>query len=115
MFPTETKNVTKSQISKIEEILSELNQDEVHARTDYVPRGHQASECIGFVGEDSLTPLVPYAIARILSAQDEAGYVIESVTMDEWFMDISSMMRQDAMGRDTIFYFPGLVLVEDDK
>jgi len=69
---------------------------EAEPRYDYSGRGMYGKTCIGFTMPGDGALLLGMALMAVLD-EDEAT-------------EMARMLRTDSMGRDTIFYFPGVTL-----
>ena len=102
----------------------EINRDDVVAaaydaeipegdlREDYSGRGMGGAECFGIVG--TARDLALFTMELTIRAKDyDVSSDKEGVTVDQVF-EMFQRLSTDSMGRNTIFYFPGVQLVGEN-
>lgn len=98
---------------------------DISSRTDYSGRGMYGRNCVGIVGDAGdlvrfLREVAPEVEAESLTAEegravqakiddDETGHTYALMISDEWYA-----MSVDNMGRDMIYYWPGIQAVEPE-
>lgn len=92
----------------VREALTAAGEDDTALRTDYSGRGMYGRTCFGFIG--NATTLCKFFVAFVSEAasysDDDA--LIERIEVAD---ELAERVRTDDMGGDTIYYFPGVILV----
>jgi hypothetical protein len=102
--------------SELEELLAEAGVDENRVRWDYSGRGMYGRTCLGFVGGVADLARFFYQVGLAVALQEEEFTTrgeVEGALREEDARHLADVVTTDDVGRDTIFYFPG-VRVEDD-
>lgn len=80
---------------------------DLEVRFDYGGRGMYGSTCPGVVGSLSDFLLFVLAIDAIVREEDDIPYVSDAACY------LAERVCTDSMGYDTIYYWPGLILVDE--
>lgn len=98
----------------LEEILDEVGIDLVSdVRWDYSGRGMYGRTCFGFVGDNHLLVAFFAELGRHQGWFDESGDDDRYPDLDVVLSSFQRALTTDNMGLNTIFYFPGVEIVEE--
>lgn len=90
--------------------LWEQLEDEFELTSDYSGRAMYGDTCIGVIG--STSDLLKF-VARVATWNVENEEDADSPEGIELVEDLADSARSDSMGRDMVFYFPGVKLGAD--
>jgi hypothetical protein len=95
------------------DLLGEAGVDEDQVRWDYSGRGMYGRTCFGFTGNQR--NLVAFALGlgyESRAQEDDPSEEVEFTQGDA--ISFLAAVRTDSMGLDTIFYFPGVEVEQED-
>ena len=87
---------------------------ENHLIGDYSGRGMEGAECFALVGDFRLLAkfLVALAELEMMAYPDDGGEYNPADNEAKWATWLADEVVSDQMGRDTVYYFPGIKLTE---
>ena len=89
---------------------AEDNHD-IELRESYSGRGMYGQTCIGVVGEPSGLDEFELALS-LLTVTDDLDDEVNGHTVLNALVDVRDMRREDSMGMDRVYYYPGLTVTE---
>lgn len=98
----------------LEEIVDELELPENRVWWNYSGRHMYGRTCFGFVGGESTLARFFVALGRHQGWFDESGDDDEHPDLTNVLDELTSAVHRDDMGYETIFYFPGVEVDEED-
>ena len=98
-----SETLTRKTLRDVRAIVS-IGDDEIYH--GYVGRGMWGESCFGIIGDLSLFAHFMAALGAVL-AEEEDGDPYRA-------MELADAARSDSMGTDTIYYFPGWNIEEDE-
>ena len=90
---------------------AEENHDDIRLREDYSGRGMYGESCFGVVGDEIALAEFETALA-LLTVSEDLDDEVNGHTVLNALVDVRDMRREDSMGMDRVYYYPGLSVTE---